>query len=150
MRLGACLTCPSVSGEAPISPVPPVHVGRRWRVEQVGPGGRPGWMVLVAVDHREALHELDAEEWEELSALLPRVVAAVHEATGSQKEHVAAFYEKPGYRHVHWHVVPVFADDPPEARGTAVFSQLSTTAPAAELVAVSGRVRALLAGSGGT
>lgn len=151
MVRSACLTCRSVAGEGPISPVPRILRAERWVVEHVGPSGRPGWMVLATIAHRAALHELTQEEWAELGELLPRVVDAVHGATGCESEYVAAFYERPGFRHVHWHVVPRFTDDPPELRGPGMFSLLSSPPPPpGEVVAVSERVRAALAGSAGT
>lgn len=151
MVRGACLTCRSVAGEGPISPVARILQGDRWVVEHVGPSGRPGWMVLVVTEHRAALHELTSEEWAELGELLPRVVAAVREATGCESEYVAAFYERAGFRHVHWHVVPRHADDPPERRGPGMFSLLAAPPPpAADVVAASDRVRSALAGGAGT
>jgi diadenosine tetraphosphate (Ap4A) HIT family hydrolase len=128
----------------PLSGVPYVHVGEHFIVDHAVPVARPGWFVIVSRRHAAALHELTTDEWRELGELLPRLVAAVHDAANSEKEYVMQLAEAPGFQHIHWHVVGIVAGD--TARGTDVFQLLKPERPVppAELAPFCDRVRAAL------
>jgi diadenosine tetraphosphate (Ap4A) HIT family hydrolase len=82
----------------------------------------PGWLVLVARRHIEAIHELTEAEALELGLLLRRVSVALQEITGCVKTYVIQFAEAEGHPHVHFHVVPRMADQPEERRSIMVFT----------------------------
>jgi diadenosine tetraphosphate (Ap4A) HIT family hydrolase len=84
----------------------------------------PGWLVLVARRHIEAIHELTEAEALELGLLLRRVSVALQEITGCVKTYVIQFAEAEGHPHVHFHVVPRMADQPEERRSIMVFGYL--------------------------
>lgn len=84
----------------------------------------PGWLVLVARRHIEAIHELTEAEALELGLLLRRVSVALQEITGCVKTYVIQFAEAEGHPHVHFHVVPRMADQPAERRSIMVFGYL--------------------------
>ncbi len=120
-----CLTCRSLSGEARISPGPTIHTGRYWVVEHAYPCAMRGWLVLVLQRHAEALHELTADEWTELADLQQRTVQVLRQATGCKKEYLAAFTDKPGFPHLHIHLIARSPALPDELRGGQIFTQLN-------------------------
>jgi len=131
----------------PLSGVPYVYVGEHLVVDHAVPVSGPGWFVIVTRRHVAALHELTPGEWSEIGEVLPRVVKALHEATGSEKEYVIQMAEAAGFEHVHWHVV---ARRPGDAlRGTDVFQRLrpDDPLPASALEPLCDQVRALLGAS---
>jgi diadenosine tetraphosphate (Ap4A) HIT family hydrolase len=87
----------------------------------------PGWLVLVARRHIEAIAELTPAEAAELGLLLQRVSRALHATTGCLKTYVIQFAEAAEHPHVHVHIVPRMADHPPERRGPQVFAYLGVT-----------------------
>jgi diadenosine tetraphosphate (Ap4A) HIT family hydrolase len=139
-----CRSCAGLAVMEPLSGVPYVYVGDHFVVDHCVPIARPGWFVIVTRRHAAALHELSSEEWQEFAALLPRLVAAVHSATTSEKEYVLQLAEAPGFQHIHWHIVAVHSSD--TARGTEVFQHLKTAHPmtAADIAPICDAVRAAL------
>ena len=107
-----------------------------------------GWLVLVAHRHIESVAELTPDEAAELGALLPLVSQALHAVTGCVKTYVIQFAEAAGHPHVHVHIVPRMADQPPERRGPRIFGYLGASeaerVPEAEMNALAAQVRALL------
>ncbi len=140
-----CRSCASLSEMKPLSGVPYVYVGDHFIVDHAVPIARPGWFVIVSRRHAAALHELADDAWRELGTLLPRLVAALHAVTNSEKEYVMQLAEAPGFQHVHWHVVAIQADD--AIRGTDVFEHLKPTTPLTtdDLTPICDQIRALLA-----
>ncbi|MDQ2809473.1 MAG: HIT family protein [Chloroflexota bacterium] len=120
-----CLTCRSLTGEARISPGPPIHTGRYWVIEHAYPCAMRGWLVLILQRHAEALHELTAEEWVEFADLQRRTVTLLRQTTGCKKEYLAAFTDKPGFPHLHIHLVARSPALPDELRGGQIFTQLN-------------------------
>ena len=84
----------------------------------------PGWLVLVARRHMEAIDELTDEEAAELGLLLRRASAALRAITGCAKTYVIQFAEAAEHPHVHFHVVPRMADQPEERRSVGIFGYL--------------------------
>jgi diadenosine tetraphosphate (Ap4A) HIT family hydrolase len=84
----------------------------------------PGWLVLVARRHIEAVDELSEEEALELGSLLRRASMALKQVTGCVKTYVVQFAEAKEHPHVHFHVVPRMDDQPEDRRGPSVFEYL--------------------------
>jgi diadenosine tetraphosphate (Ap4A) HIT family hydrolase len=108
----------------------------------------PGWLVIVARRHIEALHELTTPEAVELGLLIRQVSLALRDVTGCLKTYVIQFAEAAEHPHVHFHIVPRIADQPEEYRSTRIFAYLGV--PAAERVSaermneIAARIRPLL------
>jgi diadenosine tetraphosphate (Ap4A) HIT family hydrolase len=94
-----------------------VHEGTHWLIEHAYPVGLLGWMVIVLRRHAAALHELSPAEFSELGQLQAALIPLLRELRGAEREYVACFAEAEGFRHVHFHVVPVRADFPAHLRG---------------------------------
>lgn len=112
----------------------------------------PGWLVLVARRHVEAVAELTEAEAVELGLLQQRVSALLAEATGCVKTYIVQFAEAKEHPHVHFHVVPRMADQPEAYRSTKVFGYLGASeaerVPEADMNAIAAEIRAGLAWSG--
>lgn len=144
-----CHTCRSLAGKARIRPGPPIYEGRYWVVEHAYPCAMRGWLVIVLRRHAEALHDLTADEWAEWGDLQRRAVRALVAETGCAKEYLALFAEKPGFRHLHQHVVAVPADLPADLRGTKIFARINPApadvVPPADLAAFCARLASAFA-----
>ncbi len=96
-----------------------------WDVAHAFNTALPGWIVIVARRHIEAIDELSEAEAVELGILLRRVSAALREVTGCVKTYVMQLAEADGHAHVHFHVVPRMANQPEERRSIKIFGYLS-------------------------
>jgi len=92
----------------------------------------PGWLVLVARRHVEAIDELTDDEAIELGRLVRRVSIALREVTGCVKTYVVQFAEHEDHPHVHFHIVPRMENQPEDRRSVRVFGYLGV--PEAERV----------------
>ena len=101
----------------------------------------------VRAGFQEALHELDADEFAELSQILRGLTVSLHQETGCVKEYVSCFSEAEGFAHIHVHVVPRAPDMPPDLRGPRVFGLLGVddTANRDEVIRFCDRLRARMA-----
>ncbi len=126
-----CRSCESNLGVRRISPAPTVYEGRHWLIEHAYPVGLLGWMVIVLRRHAAALHELTPEEFRELGELQQVLIPALRELRNADREYVACFAEAEGFRHVHFHVVPVRADFPAGFRGARSLMLLTVPEPEA-------------------
>jgi diadenosine tetraphosphate (Ap4A) HIT family hydrolase len=102
-------------------------MGEHWRVEHAYPCGIEGWLVIVLNRHAEALHELTAEEFLELTPLMERAIIALRSHLHCEKEYVACFAEAEHFNHIHVHVIAKPIGLPQELRGTAIFNMLKVT-----------------------
>ena len=129
-----CLTCDLIrrrdQGEAPLWDS--IHRTAHWDVVHSYNTSLPGWLVLVARRHIEAIDELTDEEAAELGVLLRRTSAALRDITGCVKTYVMQFAEAEGHSHVHFHIVPRMADQPGNRRSVGIFGYLGV--PDAERV----------------
>lgn len=129
-----CLTCSLIArrdaGDAPLWDS--IHRTAYWDVVHSYNTSLPGWLVLVARRHIEAIDELTDEEAAELGLLLRQTSAALRQVTGCVKTYVCQFAEQVEHPHVHFHVIPRMADQPAERRGPRVFGYLGV--PEAERV----------------
>jgi diadenosine tetraphosphate (Ap4A) HIT family hydrolase len=122
-----CFSCLAVAGIKPVSPAPRIYEGQFWLVEHAYPCDLRGWLVLVLRRHAAALHELSQDEWRELGELQARTVEILRAHTGCAKEYIACFAEKPGFNHIHVHVVARYEDLPDSRKGPAIFEALRAT-----------------------
>ena len=97
---------------------------RFWDVVHSYNTALPGWLVVVARRHIEAVDELTDEEAMELGMLVRRVSLALRQVTGCVKTYVIQFAEHPDHRHVHFHIVPRMEDQPEDRRSVRVFEYL--------------------------
>ena len=121
-----CKTCELIArrdaGTAPLWDC--IHRTQFWDVVHSYDTALPGWLVLVARRHIEAVDELTEEEAVELGILLRRVSLALKEVTGCLKTYVIQFAEAAEHPHVHFHVIPRMADQPEDRRSTKIFGYL--------------------------
>jgi diadenosine tetraphosphate (Ap4A) HIT family hydrolase len=126
----ACKTCELIArrnaGVAPLWDC--IHRTAYWDIVHSYNTALPGWLVLVARRHLEAVDELTNQEAIELGLLLQRVSLALKEITGCRKTYVIQFAEMAEHPHVHFHVVPRMPDQPEDRRGTGVFQYLGVSA----------------------
>lgn len=122
----ACLTCDLLDrrdrGDAPLWDK--IHRTEYWDLVHAYNTALPGWLVLVARRHIEAIADLSDGEAAELGDLLRRASTALHEVTGCVKTYVIQFAEAEGHGHVHLHIVPRMADQPEERRSVGIFGYL--------------------------
>jgi diadenosine tetraphosphate (Ap4A) HIT family hydrolase len=124
--MNGCKTCELVarrdSGIAPLWDC--IYRTQFWDVVHSYNTALPGWLVLVARRHIDAIDELTDEEAAELGVLLRRASLALKETTGCPKTYVIQFAEMAEHPHVHFHLVPRMADQPEDRRGAQVFGYL--------------------------
>ena len=126
MKSTICLTCERMSLRDHDAAPPWDNIYRtpHWDLVHAYNSSLPGWLVLVARRHVEAIDELTEEEAAELGVLLRRASVALREITGCVKTYVAQFAEQAEHPHVHFHVVPRLAAQPDDRRGPRVFGFL--------------------------
>jgi diadenosine tetraphosphate (Ap4A) HIT family hydrolase len=146
----ACKTCELVrrrdAGQAP--PWDRIQRTQFWDVVHSYNTALPGWLVLAARRHIEAIDELTDDEAAELGRLLRRVSAALKEVTGCVKTYVMQFAEAAEHPHVHFHVVPRMADAPEERRSVGSILYLNVAeeecVPEERMNAIADRIRSAL------
>jgi diadenosine tetraphosphate (Ap4A) HIT family hydrolase len=125
-----------------------IYRTRFWYVVHAYDSALPGWLVLVARRHIEAVAELTPEESAELGSLITLVSQVLQSVTGCLKTYVIQFAEAAGHPHVHVHIVPRMAGIPEERRGPRIFGYLGAAeaerVPEAAMDALAAQVRALL------
>ena len=125
----SCKTCELIArrnaGIAPLWDC--IHRTPYWDVVHSYNTALPGWLVLVARRHIEAVDELTDEEAIELGILLQRVSLALKQITGCLKTYVIQFAEMAEHPHVHFHVVPRMANQPENRRAAEVFKYLGVS-----------------------
>ena len=143
-----CWSCASNTGAQRISPGVPIYEGTHWLVEHAYPVALVGWLVIVLRRHSAALHDLAAEEFDELARIEAALLPLLATMLRCEKEYVACFAEAEHFRHVHFHVVPVSAELPARLRGTQSFDLLKIESgqagPAAEVRALCQALRQAL------
>ncbi len=80
-----------------------------------------GWLVLKPWRHVESMADLTEEESVTFGSLSRRVMAAMRDVLHPEKIYLCLFAEAEGFAHIHYHLIPRFADTPPERRGPNVF-----------------------------
>lgn len=79
-----------------------------------------GWLILKPRRHVEHLAELTEPEAAALGPLIARVSSAVMRALEAEKVYACSFGEV--VRHVHWYLIPRYADMP--VHGVAVLNEM--------------------------
>lgn len=122
----ACLTCERIGRRDRLEAPDWDNILRtaHWDLVHACDTSLPGWLVLVARRHFEAVDELTDEEAAELGILLRQTSAALREITDCVKTYIIQFAEATGHPHVHFHVIPRMADQPPERRSVGIFGYL--------------------------
>jgi diadenosine tetraphosphate (Ap4A) HIT family hydrolase len=122
-----CKTCELVNrrnaGDAPLWDC--IQRTQFWDLVHSYNTALPGWLVLVARRHIEAIDELTDDEAIELGRLVRRVSIALREVTGCIKTYVVQFAEHEDHPHVHFHIVPRMENQPEDRRSVKVFKYLS-------------------------
>ena len=122
----SCKTCELVAardaGFAPLWDC--IQRTRFWDVVHSYNTALPGWLVLVARRHIAAIDEMSEDEAVELGVLIRRVSVALKEVTGCLKTYVIQFAEAAEHPHVHFHIIPRMADQPPDRCSTQIFGYL--------------------------
>ena len=129
-----CLTCALLArrnaGTVPLWDN--IHRTQFWDVVHSYNTALPGWIVLVARRHIEAIDELTRTEAHELGLLLQQVSTALKGTVGCVKTYVVQFAEAVEHPHVHFHVIPRMANQPEDRLATKIFGYLGV--PEAERV----------------
>ena len=124
----ACKTCELVAhrdkGEAPFWDC--FYRTDYWDVVHKSETTLPGWLILVARRHLDAIDQLDEVEAGELGVLIHQTSKALKEVVGCVKTYVIQFAEHVDHPHVHFHIIPRMADIPDDHRGTNVFNYDAT------------------------
>ena len=115
-----CIACDVVSGRI----VPPGGIllddGLWVLSHSVSPVLLRGWLILEPRRHVEHLAELTEAEAAALGPMIGRVSSAVMRALQAEKVYACSFGEV--VRHVHWYLIPRYADMP--ADGVAVLNEM--------------------------
>jgi diadenosine tetraphosphate (Ap4A) HIT family hydrolase len=115
-----------------------VYLDPYWRVAH-GWSSLPGWLIIVLRRHVESMDQLTAEEAATLGSLLRAASIALKQVVGCEKTYAMLFAERPGYAHIHVHVVPKMSWFTDDDRSAAAFRFLNL--PEAEQVGVEERDR---------
>jgi diadenosine tetraphosphate (Ap4A) HIT family hydrolase len=145
-----CKTCELVNrrdaGEAPLWDN--IHRTPFWDLVHSYNTALPGWLVLVARRHIEAIDELTDDEAIELGRLIRQASIALREVSGCIKTYVVQFAEQEDHPHVHFHIVPRMANQPKDRRSVRVFEYLGVPeeerVPEETMNEISARIRGIL------
>jgi diadenosine tetraphosphate (Ap4A) HIT family hydrolase len=122
-----CLTCTLLDkrneGQRPLWDN--IYRTRFWDVVHAYNTALPGWTVLVARRHVEAIADLTRDEAVELGELTIATSQALHSTTRCVKTYVVQFAEALDHPHVHFHVIPRLAHQLAEHRGPHIFRLLN-------------------------
>jgi diadenosine tetraphosphate (Ap4A) HIT family hydrolase len=124
VQVPGCYACEHDSGDPDVPLWERLYVGSGWRIAHAFNAALPGWLVLLPRRHVLGAQELTSAEAVEFGALVRSASIALVEVTGCLKTYVALFAEAEGFAHLHVHLVPRYADTPPDRRGPAVFGYL--------------------------
>jgi len=136
--LDACAVCDlnACAGELPLRER--LYLDEHWRVSH-GWSSLPGWLCIAPREHVERFAELDPAAAASLGPLLRAASLALERVVRCEKTYVILFAEKPGFHHLHVHVVPRMASFDESQRGPGAFQFLN--APESEWVREAERER---------
>ena len=119
-----CLTCRLNRGEL-LAPGGVMYQDALWQLQHdIEPIALVGWLILKPLRHVEAFADLTKEEAATFGPLTRRVTRAMTEALHPVKVYLSMYAEAQGFAHLHVHLIPRFADIPPDRRGPAIFEYL--------------------------
>jgi diadenosine tetraphosphate (Ap4A) HIT family hydrolase len=146
-----CGTCRANRGELQ-APGGVVYQDALWRAEHaIEPIPMVGWLVLKPLRHVESFADLTTEEAASFGPIAHRLSRAITAELGATKVYLSLYAEAEHFPHVHVHLIPRFADTPPDRRGPRVFEYLreaaahGNQADVVEAVRVAGAIRDRLA-----
>ncbi len=127
--MAECETCALVSRrDSGLAPVwDSIYRTPYWDVVHAYPTSLRGWLVIVCRRHIAAIDELTEAEAVELGSLIRQTSVALKQHTGCLKTYVMQFAEAPTHQHVHFHIVPRMADQPPERKSVGIFGYLGVS-----------------------
>ncbi len=121
-----CFTCRSTA-----DPEPPdrerILRTEHWRVAHAFDTALPGWLILAPIIHIGSLDQLAPDAAVELGTILRDLTSALRAVTGCAKTYVLLIAERPGFAHLHFHVVPRAPDLSDEHKGPAIFGLLGVS-----------------------
>ena len=119
-----CATCRANRG-ALTTPGGVLYEDPLWRLEHAfEPVPLLGWLVLKPRRHVEALAALTDAEMASLGPLVKRVTVAMEQVLEPVKVYLCMYAESREAPHVHFHLIPRYADTPPERRGPGAFDYM--------------------------
>ncbi|HLO14147.1 MAG TPA: hypothetical protein VK206_04920 [Anaerolineales bacterium] len=77
--------------------------------------------------HAEALHELTAEEFNELAQIQAKTIRLLYEELRGEKEYVSCYAEKEHFQHIHFHIFARPSNFPDELKGGGSFALLKVS-----------------------
>lgn len=119
-----CYCCLANSGEKPIFPGGAIANGKYWILEHAFPTSLLGWSVVRLKRHCERLHELAKDEFDELNEIQYKAIQALEKLLKTKKEYISCFSEKEGFKHIHFHIVPITENMGAEEIGLDSFKHL--------------------------
>lgn len=101
-----------------------IYRSQHWDVVHHYRTALPGWLILVARRHIQAIDQLTVAEAVELGVMLRQVSLVLKEVTGCLKTYLLQFTDHPRHPHLHFHVVPRLDSLPEARRGANVLGYL--------------------------
>lgn len=140
MAVGNCRICTRLAESARL-PDGAIWRNERWILRHAAaPYGVIGWLTLYSQRHVPGIADLDAREAASLGVVLQKASQELRQATNAERIYIAALAES--CPHFHCHLVPRYADIPPEEVGWNLF-QAGLRASRGEVVISPGAVRAI-------
>jgi diadenosine tetraphosphate (Ap4A) HIT family hydrolase len=120
----SCIACRANRGQLN-APGGVIYHDELWQLEHIlEPIPLAGWLVLKPLRHVEAFGELTAAEAIGFGLIARRATRAMQQVLFSTKIYVVLFAEAPNAAHIHFHLIPRFAETPEGQRGPNVFNLL--------------------------
>ncbi len=120
----ACLTCRITRGDIP-SPGGVIYEDDLWQLQHdIEPVSLVGWLILKPLRHVEAFADLTEREAATFGPLTRRITRAMTEVLQPVKIYLSLYAEAQGFAHLHVHLIPRYADTPPERRGPRIFDYM--------------------------
>lgn len=128
-----CITCRLNRGEMTGSPGGILYRDHLWVLEHaIEPIPLVGWLVLKTYRHVEAFADLADEEAVTFGPLTRRITRAMTAVLHPEKVYLSLYAEARDFPHLHVHLIPRFADTPPDHRGPGIFQYLSAAVRSGE------------------
>ena len=118
------LTCADLTNSKRLTLCRELLKTKYWRLIHKRQSPVLGWLVLTLDYHKKSLVDLTHEEWNELTIIFPNLINILKIVCQAEKVYITHFAEKPGYEHVHWHIIPISKSHLKQYRGPKIFSML--------------------------
>jgi diadenosine tetraphosphate (Ap4A) HIT family hydrolase len=119
-----CLSCEVIAGRV-ASPGGFIFESDDWvLVHQVSPPSLAGFLILQPRRHVEQIADLTMEEASEFGPVLRRATQALTRVVQPEKIYVCSLGS--GVKHVHFYLIPVSAEMPPDLIGADLLNELFT------------------------